>query len=182
MGNDAVVIRLFFLIGLPGSGKSTWANVLLNERCDRGLISTDKIRLDLYGDEATQGNWLQVWQEVEQQFGAAARQIHQGERSIAIYDATNVVRKQRREAIALAQRSGFTHLTGVWLDTPLWLCLQHNQQRDRQVLPDVIHHMSRHLRNAPPSRLEGFHRLIRIRSQRQRLKLSESIEGHFRSQ
>lgn len=158
------MIRLFFLIGLPGSGKSTWANALLNECRDRCLISTDKIRLDLYGNEATQGHWLQVWQEVERQFIKAANQIQRGERSAAIYDATNVVRKQRRDAIALARKSGFTHLTGIWLDTPLWLCLQQNQQRDRQVPPDVIERMSRRLRGAPPSKLEGFEGLIRVRN------------------
>lgn len=157
------MIRLFFLMGLPGSGKSTWANALLNEYRDRCLISTDKIRFDLYGDEAIQGHWLQVWQEVERRFIKAANQIQQGERSAAIYDATNVVRKQRRDAIALARKSGFTHLTGIWLDTPLWLCLQQNQQRDRQVPPDVIERMSRRLQGAPPSRLEGFDSLIKIR-------------------
>ena len=158
------MIRLFFLIGLPGSGKSTLSNVLLTECRDRCLISTDKIRFDLYGDAEIQGHWLQVWQEVGRQFREAAIQIQQGERSAAIYDATNAVRKQRREAIALARKSGFTHLTGIWLDTPLWLCLQQNQQRDRQVPPDVIQRMSRCLQGAPPSKLEGFDGLIKVRS------------------
>lgn len=158
------MVRLFFLIGLPGSGKSTLANALLTDRPDRYLIATDNIRLDLYGDEAIQGNWLQIWQEVGRQFREAASQIQQGERSAAIYDATNAVRKQRREAIALAHQSGFTHITGIWLNTPLWLCLQHNQQRDRQVPPDVIQRMSRCLRGAPPSKLEGFDSLIKVRS------------------
>ncbi|PZV18040.1 MAG: AAA family ATPase [Leptolyngbya sp.] len=159
------MVRLFFLVGLPGSGKSTVANALLHEYPNRALISTDRIRLELYGDEAIQGNWLQIWQEVEQRFREAASQIQRGERSTAIYDATNAVRQQRREAIALARQSGFTQVTGIWLNTPLWLCLQRNQQRDRQVSPHVIQRMSRRLRGAPPSRLEGFDRLIRVRSQ-----------------
>lgn len=156
------MVRLFFLIGLPGSGKSMWANALLNECGDRALISTDGIRLYLYGDEAIQGDWLQIWQEVGRRFREAATQIQQGDQSAAIYDATNAVRQHRREAIALARQSGFTHVTGIWLNTPLWLCLQHNQQRDRQVPPDVIQRMSRRLRDAPPSRLEGFNSLIRV--------------------
>jgi len=168
-----LMIRLFFLIGLPGSGKSTLANALLTDCPDRALIATDKIRLDLYGDEAIQGDWLQVWQEVGQRFREAARQIQQDERSVAIYDATNVVRRQRREAIALARQSGFTHITGIWLNTPLWLCLQHTQQRDRQVPPDVIQRMSRCLQGAPPSRLEGFNGLIKIRGWE--LETGESI-------
>jgi predicted kinase len=159
------MVCLFFLIGLPGSGKSTLANLLRTECPDLALISTDRIRLDLYGDEAIQGDWLQVWQDVGRRFRAVASQIQRGERSAAIYDATNVVRKQRREAIALARQSGFTQVIGVWVTTPLWLCLQRNQQRDRQVPPDVIQRMSRRLRGAPPSRLEGFNRVIRVDSQ-----------------
>ncbi|MBM0741993.1 AAA family ATPase [Phormidium sp. CLA17] len=157
------MVRLFFLIGLPGSGKSTLATDLLNECSDRTLISTDGIRLTLYGDEAIQGDWLTIWQEVERLFRVTASQIRRGERSDAIYDATNAVRQQRREAIALARKSGFTHITGIWLNTPLWLCLQRNQQRDRQVPADVIQRMNHRLRGAPPSRLEGFNDLIRVR-------------------
>lgn len=158
------MVRLFFLIGLPGSGKSTIANALISKCPDRALISTDRIRLDRYGDEAIQGDWLQVWQDVGRRFREAASQIQQGERSAAIYDATNAVRQQRREAIALARKSGFTHITGIWVSTPLWLCLQRNQQRDRQVPDDVIQRMSRRLRSAPPSKLEGFNQLIRVQS------------------
>lgn len=162
------MVRLFFLMGLPGSGKSTLANALLNECPDRALISTDRIRLDLYGDEAIQGDWLQIWQEVERRFCEAAGQIQRGEKSAAIYDATNAVRQQRRNAIALARKSGFTPVTGIWLNTPLWLCLQQNQQRDRQVPPDIIQRMSRRLRGAPPSRLEGFDSLLKVGSRSQR--------------
>lgn len=140
------------------------AGSLLAECSDRVLISSDNIRRDLYGDAAIQGDWLQVWQDVERQLREVATQIQRCERSAAIYDATNVVRKQRREAIALARQSGFTHITGIWLDTPLWLCLQRNQQRDRQVPADVIQRMSRCLEGAPPSRLEGFNSLIKVRS------------------
>ncbi|MEX0269970.1 AAA family ATPase [Leptolyngbyaceae cyanobacterium UHCC 1019] len=160
------MIRLFFLMGLPGSGKSTLANALLDECLDRSLISTDRIRLDLYGNEAIQGDWLQIWQEVGRRFCEAASQIQQGEKSAAIYDATNTVRQQRRDMIALARKSGFTHVSGIWLNTPLWLCLQQNQQRDRQVPADVIQHMSHRLRDAPPSRLEGFDSFLRVGNQR----------------
>jgi predicted kinase len=156
--------HLLFLMGLPGSGKSTLAKFLLrgDRTPDRVLISTDGIRADLFGNESVQGDWLQVWQEVEQRFRVAVDQIQQGQRSAAIYDATNAVQQQRRDAIALARQSGFTHLTGIWLNTPLWLCLQRNQQRDRQVPAEVIERMSRCLNDVAPSESEGFQQLIEI--------------------
>ncbi|MBF2029156.1 MAG: AAA family ATPase [Oscillatoriales cyanobacterium C42_A2020_001] len=152
--------RLLLLIGLPGSGKSTLAKELIQNCPEHRLISTDAIRAELYGDENVQGSWLVVWREVEQQFCQAVQHIRTGKASEAIYDATNVVRKQRRQAIALARASGFTHITGLWLNTPIWLCIDRNRQRDRQVPKEVIYRMNRRLCGAPPSMQEGMDELV----------------------
>ena len=82
----------------------------------------------------------------------------------AIYDATNVVRRDRRRAIALARAHGFTTIIAVWLNTPLEICLQRNQQRDRQVPAIVILQMHRRLMSAPPALADGCDRLIEMRS------------------
>lgn len=79
----------------------------------------------------------------------------------AVYDATNAVRQHRREAIALARNTGFTHITGLWLDVPLEACLERNQNRDRIVPKEVILQMHSSLLDAPPSRQDGFDELIR---------------------
>jgi predicted kinase len=155
------MIRLTLLIGLPGSGKSTWARQLITENPQRLLISTDGIRAQLFGEEIIQGDWLLVWQEVESQLRTAVAKISSGEAKTAIYDATNVVRKSRREAIALARTTGFTHITGVWFDLPLEVCLERNQQRDRQVPSEVILQMNRQLQDAPPDLRDGLDYLIR---------------------
>lgn len=154
--------RLLILIGLPGSGKSSLAAKLVNVCPDRRLISTDAIRSQLFGHEAIQGSWLQVWAEVGRQFRYAVQQIALGELQGAIYDATNVVRKQRRQAIALAQESGFTHITGLWLDVPLSVCLQRNAERDRQVPEPILYQMHRRLIGAPPNIADGFHCLVTL--------------------
>ncbi len=148
--------QLIVLIGLPGSGKSSFASWLVAE-CPRiKVISTDAIRAQLFGSEAVQGSWLLVWHQVQQQMQQAV------ERSVdAIYDATNAVRSHRLEAIASARTTGFTHITGVWLDTPVQLCLERNQRRDRIVPEEVIWRMHSSLRDAPPSLQDGLDRLIR---------------------
>ncbi len=156
-------IHLILLIGLPGSGKSTVAAKLLIACSDRRLVSTDRIRAHLFGDEAIQGPWLKVWHEVGNQFRQTVQQIETGAAQDAIFDATNVVRKQRRDAIALARENGFTYITGLWLNTPLWICLERNEQRDRQVEPPVILNMHRSLIGAPPTLQEGLDKLIEVR-------------------
>lgn len=148
---------LFLLIGLPGSGKSYLAQKLVEDR-QRRLISTDAIRCQLFGNEATQGPWLLVWREVQRQF----QHVVQSDSSskVAIYDATNAQRRHRREVITVARTTGFTHITGLWVDTPIWLCLARNRHRQRQVPEDVIFRMHRQLQDAPPTRQEGLDRLI----------------------
>jgi predicted kinase len=125
----------------------------------RCLISTDAIRAQIFGDEAIQGSWLKIWLEVRSQFQQAAANP---EIDFAIYDATNAVRKQRRAAIALARKSGFTHITGIWVNPPLEVCLERNRTRSRQVPEAVIHRMARRLYGAPPSIEEGLNEVITL--------------------
>lgn len=155
---------LLLLIGLPGSGKSTLARHLIAKDQRRQLISTDTIRCQLFGDEAIQGSWLLIWQEVKRQFQQAV--IYSQSVPTAIYDATNVQQRHRLEVISLARSSGFTRITGLWVDTPIGLCLERNQQRDRQVPEDIILQMYRQLCDAPPSLAEGLNLIHRLSEER----------------
>jgi predicted kinase len=156
--------KLFLLIGLPGSGKSTVAKQLLAECPQMQLISTDVIRGQLFGSEVIQGPWLLIWGEVERQFkqamGYDAPPEANATSKTAIYDATNAQRHHRRELITLARNLGFTHITGIWVQTPVWLCLARNQRRNRQVPEEIILRMHRQFRDAPPSLEEGLDCLI----------------------
>ena len=155
------VPQLILLIGLPGSGKSTFAQQLVTQSPKSQVISTDAIRSQLFGDEAIQGSWLPVWKQVQQQFSYAVEQINLGNITRAIYDATNAARKYRRRAIELARRTGFIEIIGIWLDTPVELCLERNCRRQRQVPEAIILQMQRQLQDAPPTLAEGLDRLIR---------------------
>ena len=150
--------RLILLIGLPGSGKSTLARQLAAQWPGYQLISTDAIRARLFGDAAIQGEWLLVWRQIRQQFQKAVATA-----PAAIYDATNAKRCHRRQAIALARDTGFTHSTGIWLRTPLQHCLERNHHRDRQVPSAVILQMHGQLESAPPAVSDGLDSLIYYR-------------------
>ena len=157
-----VDVPLWLLIGLPGSGKSTWASHFNQSAPPLAIISTDQIRAQIFGNAATQGPWLQVWHRVTEQLRATAEQTRQGHISGAIYDATNGQRQGRCTVIQAAQAAGFTRLLAVWLDAPTALCMHRNGQRSRQVPTDVIETMARQLAGAPPHCDEGFDALYRL--------------------
>lgn len=133
-----------------------WAAHFVAQRPGYRLIATDGIRAQLYGDAAVQGEWLAIWRAVLQQLQASYRAIAQGQAAGVVYDATNVRRRHRREFIQAAQEMGYQPLTGVWIDTPLAVCLDRNVRRSRQVPPEIIEKMSRQLTAAPPAVAEGL--------------------------
>lgn len=147
--------QLILLIGLPGSGKSFLAQTIQKHHPQYHLISTDTIRSQLFGDEAIQGPWLKIWHQIQVQFQQAILQT-----PVAVYDATNAQRRQRREVIKLAQKIGFFPIIGLWVNTPLEECLIRNQLRSRQVPEEIILQMHRQLTGAPPSLGDGLDSLI----------------------
>lgn len=149
--------NLILLIGLPGSGKTTFARQLIANCPSYQLVSTDNIRIQLFGDECLQGPWLQVWQQVEREFQQAVQR-----QTPTVYDATNAKRSYRKEIITLARQSGFTLITGIWLDMPLLTCLERNRLRSRQVPEEIILQMHRQLTDAPPALAEGLDELVRL--------------------
>lgn len=155
------ILPLILLIGLPGSGKTTIAHHIQTLNSGYIVISTDRIRAELFGDEAIQGAWSLIERSLQQKMQQAIRQIQQQQAIAVLYDATNAVRRDRRHFSAKARSIGFNHLTGLWIDTPLALCLARNQQRSRQVPEPVILRMHRRLTGAPPSLGEGLDCLIR---------------------
>ncbi len=150
------------LIGLPGSGKSTWARRFVQQFPRYEVLSTDETRALLYGDAVVQGEWPQIWQQLalrlQQGIQAIDLQICEG----IIFDATNAQRRRRRELLKTFRDIGYSDIGGVWFDTPLALCLDRNQQRDRTVPPEVILKMHRELVGGPPHIDDGFDWLMRI--------------------
>lgn len=149
--------RLILMIGLPGSGKSYLAAQLKESYPEYCLISSDQIRAELFGSDTEQGEWSKVWHEIQSQMRAAVNQS-----PTTIYDATNFKRAYRQEVIALAREVGYQNILGLWLDTPLEICLTRNQERNRQVGPQIIIKMSEHLRDTPPNSVEGFDELMTV--------------------
>ncbi len=151
---------VIILIGVPASGKSTLAEQMLrasnqNSQKQTQLISPDRIRASLYGSTANQGDWAEIWDQIQQEFTKASK----SQQSV-IYDATNYKREYRKNVIALAKELRFKPITGIWLNVPLWICLSRNEIRDRVVPEDLIVDMYRTLSYTPPTLGEGFDRIL----------------------
>ncbi len=140
------------LIGVPGSGKSTFATELAKLGNYR-IVSADAIRQELYGDATIQGDWIDIEAAVISQITAALIQDH-----AVIYDATNAKRAWRLdllEKLNVAVTSPVLWM-GWYLKTPVAICKAWNQQRTRQVPEIVIEKMYQSLQDFPPMAAEGF--------------------------
>ncbi|TAE61372.1 MAG: WYL domain-containing protein [Nostocales cyanobacterium] len=141
-----------FLIGVPGSGKSTFATKLAQlGNCH--IISTDAVREKLYGDAAIQGTWEEIEANI---ISAVVNAITDGVN--VIYDATNAKRIWRLDLLEkLNVAVDFPVLwMGWYLTTPLEICKQWNQKRCRQVPEHIIDNMYQSLLEFPPIAGEGF--------------------------
>ena len=85
-----VIPKLEILIGLPGSGKSTYYKEECKSNSNSVYLSSDKICEELYGNESIQGNPVEVFTLMQSR---AIEALKSG-RDV-FYDATNLTRKDR---------------------------------------------------------------------------------------
>jgi predicted kinase len=149
---------LYVLIGLPGSGKSHWAQATA-DRISAVVVGSDQVRAEFQARGENPRDVDAVFAEVERR----ARVSLQTDRSV-ILDATHYQRRYRTYAIDLAHQLRVP-CVAVWFDTPLDEVLQRNGWRksDRfgaQRVPDhIIREMAAHF--DPPGHDE-FDRVVRI--------------------
>jgi predicted kinase len=157
-------LRCHLLIGQPASGKSTLARSLAPLLSAPGdpparVLSTDRIRQELFGDAAVQGPWIEIQQRLHQRIQeAVAAGIP------VIVDATHA-----RRAWRLAITQGLplprpVEWIGWWLTTPLAMSLEWNQRRERPVPEPVIQEMAAALADPHlgPCLTEGFAALCEL--------------------
>lgn len=141
--------RIVLLVGLPGSGKSTWA------AGKHGVLSTGALRELLADDPADQGIHDRVFRVLRD----LIRHRLQLKRPVTYVDATNLTPKERRPYVKLA-RLFDAGIEAVFFDVPMAECIRRNRARGRVVPDDVIVKMAKRL--TPPALEEGFSQVTLI--------------------
>ena len=145
--------KLIILCGLPGSGKSQYAEnlKLIDDTFYEGATvvhSSDAIREELFGDAGSQEDNSRVFELMRKR---TQEDLRAGK--TVIYDATNVTRKARKSAIACAHPTNDTvecHV--IWAEPDE--CIRRDNLRSRKVGFAVIDKMLRRWQS--PWLDEGF--------------------------
>ena len=138
---------LIMLIGLPASGKTSYAQ-RMKERYGKELeiISSDAIRKELFGSEEEQRYNEKVFNEV---FHRTKKSILKNK--ITIIDSTNLSRKRR---IAFLKQFDNCEKRATVFAIPFEVCCERNNSRERIVPQYAMDRMYRSFQ--PPHYAEGF--------------------------
>ena len=141
------MIKMFMMIGLPASGKSTIAKEIAKKE-NAVIVSTDDLRQELLNDVNSQKNNNLIFEEAEKRLKAnieAGRNV--------IFDATNINYKRRRDWLNRFNKYAVKKI-GILVATPYEECLIRNEQRKRKVPEEVIKRMYHNF--YIPQYYEGF--------------------------
>ena len=133
------------LVGVPGSGKSTYAKGLIDEHTK--YFSSDEIRKELFGDENCQEEHYKVFNLMHERVLEALKNGYD-----VVYDATNITRKSRKGILSVLPAYVNKKCVIVW--AMIEDCITRDKDRLRSVGEEVIWKMLK--RFEAPFYDEGF--------------------------
>lgn len=138
---------LAVMVGISGSGKSTYANGLKTS-LNAQLVETDAIRLELTGNSEDQSQNSRV-------FDVAKKRVndHLSQGKNTIIDATSLSTKDRADWIDIGKARD-AEIRAYFIDTPVSTCKSQNNKRQRKVPEWVIDRQADKL--FAPTKAEGF--------------------------
>lgn len=145
--------KLIVMVGLPGSGKSWSANELVRNGEADIIVSSDKIREELFGNEDDQSANDKVFKLF---YERANKLLSEGKN--VILDATNTTLKSRRKIFSEI-KVPCTKICYI-VATPVSKCIEQDSRRDRIVGEEVIRKFERSFQC--PQYFEGFDKIYGV--------------------
>ncbi len=136
------------LVGLPGSGKSTFSELLASSG-----VPIEYISQDLMGRTSCEESFLPAIKRAKKAKG------------LVILDRTNITQADRKEWLELSTLSP-TEVLCVYLTTPTFVCVERAKSRENHPTikkgggERIIHDMEKKLE--PPSKAEGFDLIVQL--------------------
>ena len=146
--------KLIILCGLPGSGKSTYAKKYLEN--DATILSSDKLRKELFNDETNQENNDLVFNTLY----ARAKDLLASGKNVVI-DATNINVFERKRVLDNFKDLNIERIC-IFIDTNIKKCYEQDNTRHRTVGENVINHFYKILEK--PTISEGFDKVQIIKN------------------
>ena len=153
--------KLYMMVGIPGSGKTTW--IPRNLPTDIRVVHTDSIRRDVYGyfpQELKDQLEEKVWD-------IAIRDVkwYLSKGTDTVLDSMALNASFRSHLIHRILDAGKSNIKiiAVFLDTPIETAIERNNKREKVVREATIRKLSEFMQ--PPSNCEGFDTIIRVLSQ-----------------
>jgi len=129
-------MTLYFMVGLPGSGKTTYAKRLAKEN-NAVRFSSDDIREEIGADGGDQSKHKEVFNILHKRLNDALTNSKD-----CIYDATNINAKKRAAFVReFKKKFPDCEFVCIVMATPIEYCKRFNFARDRKVPIDVIDRM-----------------------------------------
>lgn len=125
--------KLYFMIGLMNSGKSTQCDLLKSQGVN--VYSSDDIRMELFGTYDCMDKHKEVFDTL---YKRAKQDLLDG-KDVCI-DATNLTYKSRRLSFLQLDLDNIDcRKIAIVMATPIEVCIERNAKRERKVPEDVIY-------------------------------------------
>lgn len=148
---------LLLPIGIQGSGKSTWRDMLIKKYGEIiGTVSPDEIRVSHFGIEYDLAKEEEVWKVVEKELEKCVVN-----KQICILDATNIDKFSREMPIRIAKKLGIK-VKAFFFDIDPQYALYRISKRERKIPEERVMLYYHTLLEEFPMLQEGIDEIIQI--------------------